>query len=154
MKKLLFFFKRIIIIVFSIFYAGVGIAHFIKPQIFLNIMPPYLPFHLELVFISGFFEVLFGILLLLKKYRVFAGYGLILLLIAVFPANFYLFQSELAREAYGAITQQQAFIRMLFQPLLIITAYWFTIEYKDFRTYCIYFIFAIVTIAYFSQILF
>ena len=154
MRRLLFFLKKITIVIFSLFYIGVGIAHFISPEPFLNIMPPYLPYHLELVYLSGFFEVLLGFLLLYKKYRVFAGYGLILLLIAVFPANFYLFQSELARELYGSITQQQAFIRMLFQPLLIITTYWFTIDYKDFKTYCIYFICSLITIVYFGQVLF
>tara|TARA_B100002052_G_scaffold60554_1_gene53587 strand:- start:690 stop:1103 length:414 start_codon:yes stop_codon:yes gene_type:complete len=136
------------------FYIGVGLAHFITPDIFLIIMPPYLPFHLELVYLSGFLEVLFGFLLLFKKYRLFAGYGLVLLLIAVFPANFYLFQSELARDAYGLITKQQAFIRMLFQPLLIIVAYWHSQEDYNPKYSHIYILCAIITIIYFSQILF
>ena len=136
------------------FYIGVGLAHFINPDIFLIIMPPYLPFHLELVYLSGFLEVLFGFLLLFKKYRLFAGYGLVLLLIAVFPANFYLFQSELARDAYGLITKQQAFIRMLFQPLLIIVAYWHSQEDYNSKYSYIYILCAIITIIYFSQILF
>ena len=154
MKHSIFFLKKITILIFSMFYIGVGLAHFITPDIFLIIMPPYLPFHLELVYLSGFLEVLFGFLLLFKKYRLFAGYGLVLLLIAVFPANFYLFQSELARDAYGLITKQQAFIRMLFQPLLIIVAYWHSQEDYNPKYSHIYILCAIITIIYFSQILF
>ena len=154
MKHFIFFLKKITILIFSMFYIGVGLAHFINPDIFLIIMPPYLPFHLELVYLSGFLEVLFGFLLLFKKYRLFAGYGLVLLLIAVFPANFYLFQSELARDAYGLITKQQAFIRMLFQPLLIIVAYWHSQEDYNPKYSYIYILCAIITIIYFSQILF
>lgn len=154
MRRLLIFFKEITIVVFSLFYIGIGFAHFISPEPFLNIMPPYFPYHLELVYLSGFFEVLLGFLLLFKKYRLFAGYGLVLLLIAVFPANVYLFTSSIARDAYGSITQQQAFIRMLFQPLLIITAYWHATADNNYKTYFLYFICSIITIIYFSMILF
>jgi Predicted membrane protein len=82
--------KSIFIIISSIFYVIVGIKHFIDPGYFLNIVPPYLPFHLELVYISGVFEVLFGVMILLPKYRYIGSIGLILLLIAVFPANIFL----------------------------------------------------------------
>ena len=88
--------KSIFIIISSIFYVIVGIKHFIDPGYFLNIVPPYLPFHLELVYISGVFEVLFGVMILLPKYRYIGSIGLILLLIAVFPANIYLAQRELS----------------------------------------------------------
>jgi uncharacterized membrane protein len=50
-------------------------------------MPAWLPLHLELVYISGFFEILFGLLLFFSRTRRVAGYGIIALLIAVFPAN-------------------------------------------------------------------
>ena len=52
----------------------------------------------ELVFISGFFEILFGFFLFFKKSRMFGCWGLILLLIAVFPANIYLYVSDIPRE--------------------------------------------------------
>ena len=68
--------KSIFIIISSIFYVIVGIKHFIDPGYFLNIVPPYLPFHLELVYISGVFEVLFGIMILLPKYRYIGSIGL------------------------------------------------------------------------------
>jgi uncharacterized membrane protein len=88
-------------------------------------MPNYMSFHLELVYLSGFFEILFGLMLLFKKYRVLAAKGLILLLIAVFPANIYLAQSSLALSMLD-ITQETAIIRLPFQVLFILFAYWFT----------------------------
>ena len=82
--------KLITIILMAYFYISVGIKHFTEPEWFLQIYPPFLPFGLAAVYISGFFEVLFGIMLLIPKTRYYAGWGLIGLLIAVFPANIYL----------------------------------------------------------------
>ena len=78
------------IIIMSILYIGVGIKHFTNPMWFIKIVPPILPFKLSLVYISGFFEILLGTLLLFPVTRYIAAWGLILLLIAVFPANIYL----------------------------------------------------------------
>ena len=114
--------KSFLIIISSIFYVIVGIKHFIEPEYFLSIVPPYLPYHLELVYVSGLFEVLFGILILLPKYRYYGAIGLILLLIAVFPANIYLAQNEIAQEAIGA-TQEIAIWRLPIQGILMWIAY-------------------------------
>lgn len=115
--------KSILIIISSIFYTIVGIKHFIEPDYFLSIIPPYLPFHIELVYISGFFEILFGLMILFPKYRYYGSIGLIFLLIAVFPANIYLAQSKEAQEAIGA-SQQIAIWRLPIQGILIWIAYW------------------------------
>ncbi len=115
--------KYILIIISSIFYVIVGIKHFIDPNFFLAIVPPYLPFHLELVYMSGLFEILFGIMILIPKYRYWGSVGLILLLIAVFPANIYLFQSVEAQKAIGA-TQEIATWRLPVQGIFIWVAYW------------------------------
>ena len=64
-------------------------------------MPPYLPFHYAAVYISGFFEILFGLGLLFPKSRYYAAWGLILLLIAVYPANIYLAFNEVPQKAIG-----------------------------------------------------
>jgi uncharacterized membrane protein len=66
---------------------GVGIAHFWAPDPFVRMMPAALPLHLELVWISGFFEVLGGVGLLWERSRLWAGWGLIALYICVFPSN-------------------------------------------------------------------
>ena len=115
--------KHILIIISSIFYVLVGIKHFIDPNFFLAIVPPYLPYHLELVYISGLFEILFGVMILFPKYRYWGSVGLILLLIAVFPANIYLFQSVEAQKAIGA-TQEIATWRLPVQGVFILVAYW------------------------------
>lgn len=115
--------KYILIIISSIFYVLVGIKHFIDPNFFLAIVPPYLPYHLELVYISGLFEILFGVMILFPKYRYWGSVGLILLLIAVFPANIYLFQSVEAQRAIGA-TQEIATWRLPVQGIFILVAYW------------------------------
>ena len=115
--------KSILIIISSIFYTSVGIKHFIDPNYFLAIVPPYLPYPLELIYISGFFEILFGIMILFPKYRLYGSVGLILLLIAVFPANIYLAQNKEAQEFIGA-SQQIATWRLPIQGLLIWVAYW------------------------------
>jgi len=115
--------KSILIIISSIFYTIVGVKHFIEPDYFLSIIPPYLPFHIELVYISGFFEILFGLMILFPKYRYYGSIGLILLLIAVFPANIYLAQNKEAQEAIGA-SQQIAIWRLPIQGIFIWIAYW------------------------------
>ena len=69
---------------------GVGIDHFRRPEWYVKIVPPFLPYKLELVLISGVAEIILGFMLLLPKMRFIAGNGLILLLVLVYPANIYL----------------------------------------------------------------
>ena len=64
-----------------------GLVHFARPAAYVRIMPPWLPAPLALVFISGVLEILGGVGVLLPATRVAAGWGLIALLVAVFPAN-------------------------------------------------------------------
>lgn len=68
-------------------YTAAGIYHFINPAPYLKIMPPWLPWHEELVFISGALEIILSLLILYKPSRPFAAWGFIILLIAIFPAN-------------------------------------------------------------------
>lgn len=70
----------------SFFIAG-GVLHFLFPAQYINIMPPWLGWHRELVFISGVFEIVGGLGLLCHRTRRLAGLGLILLSLAVLPAN-------------------------------------------------------------------
>ncbi len=68
-------------------YIVAGLNHFINPGIYLSIMPPLLPQPAMLVYISGICEIIFGILLLPLFTRRFAAWCIILLLVAIFPAN-------------------------------------------------------------------
>ena len=78
-------FKFISIYIMSVLYINIGINHFVNPDFFLVIVPDYLPYHLALVYISGLFEIVFGLLLIFKKTRKIAGIGLIFLLIFALP---------------------------------------------------------------------
>ena len=108
-------------IIMSVFYISVGLSHFTDPNWFLQIVPPYLPFKIELVYISGFFEILFGGMLLFRKTRFLAGWGLILLLLAVYPANIYLAQTN---GAAMNTTPLVAWGRLPVQFIFIWIAYW------------------------------
>ena len=107
------------------FYINVGIKHFTDPYWFLNIIPPYLEFiGLELVYISGFFEILFGLLLLFNKTRTIASYGIILLLIAVYPANIYLAFNKQPQELINISSFMASWVRLPIQFIFIGLAYW------------------------------
>jgi len=143
--------KIVTIYTFSIFYVVVGIKHFTDLCFFVSIMPPYIPFHKFFIYTSGFFEILFGFLLLIKRTRKFAGIGLIYLLVFVFPANVHLYLSEVAQKALS-ITQNDALIRLPFQLPLIIIAFWHSEENssKFFSLFCS--IIFIPTILYFLSL--
>ena len=135
----------------SFLYIIVGIKHFVDVEYFVSIVPNYISWRKEAVFISGFFEILLGILLLFHKTRKLAAWGIIMLLIAVFPANIYLYVSEIAREILN-ISKIDALIRIPFQIPLIIISYWHSkkINSKIFSKTCI--ILFIPTIIYFISL--
>jgi uncharacterized membrane protein len=106
----------------AIFMIVAGTLHFVNPEFFLKIMPPHLPLHRELVALSGFCEILFGILLLIPKCSRLAAWGIIALLIAVFPANIYLYQNQEILPASPLIH----LLRLPLQGVFILWAYWHT----------------------------
>ena len=140
--------KNLIAFSLGALYIIVGIKHFTDLEFFLVIVPPYIPFPETMVYISGFFEIVFGCLLIPKKTRRYAAIGLIFLLIAVFPANIYLFNSEVALETIG-ISSHDALVRLPFQIPLIIIAYWQTKNNTSKEFDLIAFILFIPTILYF-----
>ena len=113
--------KYFSMIVMGVFYISIGVSHFTSPIWYVQIVPPYLPYKLELVYISGLFEILFGGMLFFKKTRLFAGWGLILLLIAVYPANIYLAQTN---GAAMNTTPLIAWGRLPVQFIFVGLAYW------------------------------
>ena len=147
------YFKSVTIYTFSLFYLVVGIKHFTDVNFFVSIMPPYIPFHEFFIYLSGFFEILFGFLLLFKKTRKFAGIGLIYLLVFVFPANVHLYLSEVAQKALS-ITQNDALVRLPLQLPLMIIAFWHAEENstKLFNVLCSIIFFP--TILYFLLLMF
>lgn len=115
--------KSFSIIIMSGFYISIGLLHFTDPNWFLQIVPPYLSYQLELVYISGFFEIIFGIMLITPSWRHYAAWGLIILLIAVYPANIYLAQTNGAAMNTAPLV---AWARLPLQFLFIGIAYWHT----------------------------
>jgi uncharacterized membrane protein len=107
---------------FAAFYIFAGVRHFVRPEFYLKIMPDYLPWHKELVFLSGVAEVLLGVLLAVPRTSRLAGWGLIALLIAIFPANIYLYQHQEILPAPPWVH----LLRLPLQVVLILFAYWYT----------------------------
>ena len=114
-------FKFITILIMSCFYMNVGVKHFIEPEWFLQIMPPNFPHHYEAVYWSGFFELLFGFLLINPMTRQLAGWGIIFVMITVFPANLYLAVTD---GAVMNISKELAWGRLPFQYVFIGLAFW------------------------------
>jgi uncharacterized membrane protein len=114
-------------VILAVAIITVGVTHFVDPQPFVKIMPPQLPYPLGLVYLSGFYEILGGIGLLVPPVSQAAAWGLILLFIAVFPANINMAVNHIKIESipYSDSPWLQA-IRLPFQAVLIAWAWWFT----------------------------
>ena len=149
--KKLRYFKLLSIYTLSVMYIFIGTKHFIHPEYFMVIIPPTFPSPKILVLISGFFEIFFGFLLLFQKSRKLASWGIIVLLVSVFPANIYLYVSEAPRDILQ-ISKNQALFRMPFQIPLIIISYWHSISNSSslFSYFCLILFFP--TIIYFLLI--
>ena len=106
-----------------VFFLLAGINHFINPDFYLKIMPPYLPWHLFLVYLSGFFEIALGGMILVPALTRVAAWGLITLLIAVFPANIHMAVNP---GLYPDLSPIALWLRLPLQGVLIAWAYWYT----------------------------
>jgi uncharacterized membrane protein len=85
-------------------------------------MPPYLPWHLELVYLSGFLEFGLSVLLLVPAFSRLAAWGIIALLIAVFPANIYLYQHQEILSGPSLLH----LLRLPLQAVFVVWAFWHT----------------------------
>jgi uncharacterized membrane protein len=112
--------KRVALLALAAFFVAAGVNHFANPDFYVRIMPPYLPAHLELVYLSGVFEVLGGLAVLVPSIRGLAGWGLILLLLAVFPANLHM---ALHPELCPSMSTFALYARLPLQVVLIAWAY-------------------------------
>lgn len=110
-------------VVFALFFVGAGINHFVRTGFYLRMMPPYVPFHLASVYASGVAEIALGLLLLGPQTTTVAAWGIIALLVAVFPANL---QMAMHPETFPEFTPAALWIRLPFQPLMIAWAFWLT----------------------------
>lgn len=117
--------KRVLLWVMGAFYILSGLNHFLSADAYIAIMPDYLPWHSQLVFLSGLVEVGLGIAVLIPATRVPAAWGIIVLLIAVFPANLYVAMNDLPYVGDEPSTVLN-WLRLPLQLVLIAWAYWYT----------------------------
>ena len=103
-------------------YIAAGINHFVNPTFYLKIIPPALPFHRWINWISGAAEIILGVALLFPEYQSLAAWGIILLLIAIFPANVYHFMKGWRKKKMVLVLA----LRLPLQGVLIWWAYLFT----------------------------
>lgn len=111
-------------IVFIWFFVG-GIGHFRSAGTFASIVPPYVPFPLAVVYISGVFELLGAIGLCVPRWRQWAGNGLIALTICVTPANVYMWMHP---QLFPTISPTLLFWRLPVQVLLLAVIWYSTRE--------------------------
>ena len=116
--------RRFSALVIGIAFIGVGSLHFLKPEFFFRIMPPWIPWHAAAVYVSGVFEFLGGIGVLVPQTRRLAGLGILALLLAVFPANIHM---ALNASDYADISPPIGlWLRLPMQPLLMLWVWWAT----------------------------
>ena len=113
----------VLLIALSFLFINIGIDHFVNPDFYRNIMPAYLPMHTEAIYISGFFEILGGVAILFPKLRSMAGWGLVLLLIVVFPVNIHMAVNP---NLFPDIPLSFLYIRLVLQFIIIYWTYFAT----------------------------
>lgn len=104
--------------VMAVIYVVAGLNHFRNPRLYLKIIPPYFSHPKLLNTLSGMAEIALGLFLCIPKFSSFAAWGIIALLIAVFPANLYMYQNE--RAGLGL----PKWVRLIRLPLQIGLIYW------------------------------
>ena len=116
--------------VFAAIFLAAGVTHFTSTGFFLKIMPPYIPFHREIVLLSGAIEIALGTLLMIPRTSRLAAWGLVALLIAVFPANIYAYQHQELFPPFPYSTTLHL-LRLPFQGVLILWAFAYTRRWRD-----------------------
>ncbi len=120
--------KRVLLWVMAAFYVVGGLNHLMNPEFYVAIVPPGLPNPEWLNVISGLAEIVLGVFVLESRVRVLAAWGIIALLIAVFPANLWVALANIGLPGGEPGTGNALFnwVRLPFQGLFIVWAWWYT----------------------------
>ncbi|MBD0387891.1 MAG: DoxX family protein [Nostoc sp. C3-bin3] len=118
-------YKEILRVILAICIIVVGVTHFLVPEEYVKIVPPQLPYPLGLVYLSGFYEILGGIGLLVPPVSQAAAWGLLALFIAVYPANINM-AVNLIKIEHIPNSPWVHVIRLPLQAVLIAWAWWYT----------------------------
>jgi uncharacterized membrane protein len=121
MKK----YKEVLRVILAISIIVVGVTHFVVPREYVKIVPPQLPYPLGLVYLSGFYEILGGIGLLVPPVSQAAAWGLLALFIAVYPANINM-AVNLIKVEHIPNSPWVHVVRLPLQAVLIAWAWWYT----------------------------
>ena len=115
--------KQVFKYLLAIFFIMAGINHFVAPEFYLRIMPPYLPYPSLLHQLAGAAEILLGAMVLVPRWQRLAAWGLVLLLVAVYPANLHVaFNAHL----YPDFPTALSWGRLPLQFLFLLWAWWYT----------------------------
>jgi uncharacterized membrane protein len=109
-------------------YAVAGVLHFVSPEMYERVVPPQFPQPRLLVYLSGVAEIVLGVGVLFERTRNLSAWGLVALLVAVFPANVYMAKSDEIElpEPLDDVSDAALWARLPLQAVLVAWALWYT----------------------------
>jgi uncharacterized membrane protein len=116
--------KKTSLIILTIGYVAAGINHFINPEGYIRIIPPYIPLPVLCNYLAGAFEILFGLTLIAKSTRRLAVYGICLMLIAFMPVHIQMLIDAPFKLNTFTVTPLVAWVRLALQPVLVVWVWW------------------------------
>ena len=123
---------HLLALAYGVPFVMVGIEHFRDPQKFVDIVPSYLPFPLFLVYLTGLMEIAGGLGIIYPETRIIAGRFMVLFLLAVYPANFYMWTNDVPFNG-TRLTTNGHLVRLFVQFLLIVAALGFSGDLQKIR---------------------
>ena len=113
-------------LVLGLLLVGAGVGHFVDAEAFLAQVPPWMPAPEAVVAVSGVLELLLGTALIVapRRYRSAIGWATAAFFVVIFPGN--ISQFVTGTDAFGLDSDAARFVRLLFQPVLVIWALWCT----------------------------
>lgn len=103
-------------------YILAGIMHFVKPKMYIRIMPNYIPKHKLMVLLSGLAEIILGATLCFPLTKNLAIYGIILILVVFFTVHFYMLTNK---KASAGLPKWVLILRIPLQFFLMYWAYFY-----------------------------
>ncbi len=125
---------HLLALAYGIPFIIIGIEHFRETQKFVDIVPPYLPFPLFLVYLTGLMEITGGLGIIYPETRIMAGRFMVLFLLAVYPANFYMWANDVPFNG-TKLTVNGHLVRLFVQFLLIIAALCLSGDFQKLRNF-------------------
>jgi len=116
--------KKISLIILIVGYTAAGINHFVHPAGYVRIIPNWLPYPVMLNYIAGVCEIVFAAMLIFPATRAWGAWLIVLMLAAFLPVHITMLQQAPMQLGSLTVTPLAAWIRLLFQPILMLWAWW------------------------------